>query len=165
MRLDLNPSRLPTVSEYKKAYREKLKNHPDKGGDTAIFQGITEAVMAVWQFMAKNQDRQSRPETDKDTALLRKFEKSNNVSYNKGSVVFDIDGSKADILIDCLKKRVGPPETLSDGSGVKMKVEQFKMHQKEVVETILMNVENQQEMVKRSTVEKKVKVVDMNIGY
>ena len=36
---------------------------------------------------------------------------------------------------------------------------------KEVVETILMNVENQQEMVKRSTVEKKVKVVDMNIGY
>lgn len=127
VRLDLNPSRLPTVSEYKKAYREKLKNHPDKGGDTAIFQGITEASMAVWQFMATNQDRQSRPETDKDTALLRKFEKSNNVSYNKGSVVFDIDGSKADIWIDCLKKRVGPPETLSDGSGVKMKVEQFKI--------------------------------------
>ena len=39
VRLDLNPSRLPTVSEYKKAYRENLKNHPDKGGDgdTAIF--------------------------------------------------------------------------------------------------------------------------------
>ena len=127
VRLDLNPSRLPTVSEYKKAYREELKNHPDKGGDTAIFQGITEASMAVWQFMATNQDRQSRPETDKDTALLRKFEKSNNVSYNKGSVVFDIDGSKADILIECLIKRVGPPEILSDGSGVKMKVEQFKI--------------------------------------
>ena len=129
MRLDLNPSRLPTVSEYKKAYRENLKNHPDKGGDgdTAIFQGITEAAMAVWQFMATIQDRQSRPKTDKDTALFRKFEKSNNVSYNKGSVVFDIDGSKADILIDCLINRVGPPEILSDGSGVNMKVEQFKI--------------------------------------
>ena len=119
VRLDLNPSRLPTVAEYKKAYREKLKNHPDKGGDTAVFQGITEAALAVWQFMVLHQDKQNRHEADKDTALLKNFETSNNVSYNKGNVVFDIDGSKADIWIDCLKNRVGPPVNLADGSGVK----------------------------------------------
>ena len=109
VRLDLHPSRLPTVSEYKKAYREKLKNYPDKGGDTALFQGITEAAMAVWQFMVLNQDKQNRAEADKDSALLKNFDKSNNVTYNKGSVVFDIDGAKAGLWINCLKKRVGPP--------------------------------------------------------
>ena len=115
------------MSEYKKAYREKLKNHPDKGGDTAVFQGITEAAMAVWQFMVLNQDKQNRAEADKDSALLKNFEKSNNVTYNKGNVVFDIDGAKAGLWINCLKKRVGPPVELSDGSGVKMRQEQFKI--------------------------------------
>ena len=115
------------MSEYKKAYREKLKHHPDKGGDTALFQGITEAALAVWQFLVQNQAKQTRPETDKDAALLKNFEKSSNVTYNKGSVVFDIDGDKADIWIDCLKKRVGPAVELHDKSGFKMKQEQFKI--------------------------------------
>ena len=127
IRLDLNPGRLPTLFEYKKAYREKLKLHPDKGGDTSLFQGITEAAMAVWHFLVQHQDKQTRPEADKDTALLKNFEKSNNVTYNKGSVVFDIEGSKADIWIDCLKKRVGPAVELHDKSGFKMKQEQFKI--------------------------------------
>ena len=126
-RLDLNPNRLPTVKEYKKAYREKLKNHPDKGGDTVVFQGITEAAMAVWQYMVENQDTQTRPETEKDSALLKNFENTNNVHYNKGNVVFDIDGKKAQLWIDCLQKRVGPPVTLADGSGVKMKTDHFKI--------------------------------------
>ena len=126
-RLDLNPTRIPTMGEYKKAYREKLKNHPDKGGDTAIFQGITEAALAVWQFITEHQDKQTRPESEKDSALLRNFEVSNNVSYNKGNVVFDIDGSKSQIWIDCLKKRVSPPVELPDKSGFKMKMEHFKI--------------------------------------
>ena len=127
VRLDLNPNRLPTVKEYKKAYREKLKNHPDKGGDTAVFQGITEAAMAVWQHMVENQNSQTRPETEKDSALLKNFESTNNVHYNKGNVVFDIDGNKAQLWIDCLQKRVGPPVPLADGSGVKMKTDHFKI--------------------------------------
>ena len=36
-------------------------------------------------------------------------------------------GAKAQIWIDCLKKRVGNPVNLSDGSGVQMKMEQFKI--------------------------------------
>ena len=91
IRLDLDPSRIPTLKEYKKAYRTKLKNHPDKGGDTAVFQGITEAALAVFQFITENQDKQTRPETDKDSALLRNFESDCNVNYHKGNVDFDID--------------------------------------------------------------------------
>ena len=30
-------------------------------------------------------------------------------------------------VIDCLKRRVGPPVTLADGSGVKMRQEQFRI--------------------------------------
>ena len=100
VRLELSTSRVPTMSEYKKAYREKLKNHPDKGGDTSVFQGITEAAMAVWRFMTENQVHQHRSESDKDAALLKNFESSNNVNYNKGSVVFDIAGDKAQLWIN-----------------------------------------------------------------
>ena len=49
------------------------------------------------------------------------------MNYYKGIVVFDIDGSKAQLWIECLTKRVGPPVTLSDGSGFKMKMKQFKI--------------------------------------
>ena len=83
--------------------------------------------MAVWRFMTENQVHQHRSESDKDAALLKNFESSNNVNYNKGSVVFDIAGDKAQLWINCLQKRVGPPVTLSDGSGVRMKLEQFKI--------------------------------------
>ena len=85
------------MAEYKKAYREKLKNHPDKGGDTALFQGITETALAIFKFITENQAKQSRSESGKDSALLRNFELTNNVCYNKGNVVFDIDGSKAQL--------------------------------------------------------------------
>ena len=54
IRLDLNPDKLLTMAEYKKAYRDKLKHHPDKGGDTTFFQGITEAALAVFQFITAN---------------------------------------------------------------------------------------------------------------
>ena len=85
------------MAEYKKAYREQLKNHPDKGGDTALFQGITEAALAIFKFITENQAKQTRSESGKDSALLRNFELTNNVCYNKGNVVFDIDGSKAQL--------------------------------------------------------------------
>ena len=41
--------------------------------------------------------------------------------------MFDIDGSKAQLWIDCLKKKVGHPTDLDDGSGVFMKVDQFRI--------------------------------------
>ena len=56
IKLDLNPNRMPTLKEYKKAYREKLNLHP---GDTALFQEITEAALAVFQFISQLPANQS----------------------------------------------------------------------------------------------------------
>ena len=52
--------------------------------------------------------------------LLRAFELSSNVVYHKGSIVFDIDGTAAQLWIECLKKKVGEPIELADGSGFRM---------------------------------------------
>ena len=59
IKLDLNPNRMPTLKEYKKAYREKFNLHPDRGGDTALFQEITEAALAVFQFISQLPANQS----------------------------------------------------------------------------------------------------------
>ena len=40
--------------------------------------------------------------------------------YHKGIIIFDIEGSTPQLWIDCLKKKVGEPIDLADGSGVWM---------------------------------------------
>lgn len=121
--LGLSPTRMPTFQEYKKAYREQIKihPHPDHGGDTAEFQVITEAATHVFEYITQHQHEQTRGDTEADKDLLNAFEKTNNVTYHKGSIVFDIEGSTADLWIQCLKKKVGEPVELSDGSGCIMK--------------------------------------------
>ena len=52
--LNLNTTRVPTFKEYKKAYRELLKLHPDLGGDTPKFQEITQAAREVFDYMCVN---------------------------------------------------------------------------------------------------------------
>ena len=126
-KLDLNPNRIPTVQEYKKAYREKLKLHPDLGGDTAAFQEITEAALFIWQFITRHNEQQTRKNTEKDSELIKVFEAENNVTYNQGSVVFEIKAADAALWIECFKKKIGEPTTLGDGSGVIMKMENFKI--------------------------------------
>ena len=54
--LELNPTRIPTVQEYKKAFREKLKLHPDLGGDkrslrlTPIMSHFTTHIRRAFTF-------------------------------------------------------------------------------------------------------------------
>ena len=49
--LNLNHSKAPTLKEYKKAYRDLMKLHPDLGGDTSRFQEITLAAREVFEFI------------------------------------------------------------------------------------------------------------------
>ena len=125
--LDLPEGKLPTVAEYKRAFRVKLLNHPDKGGDTAEFQKITEAARIVFKYITDHPDQQTRTETDYNKDLLRAFGVSNNVDYNVGSVVFNIEGSQADLWIQCLRKTLGDPVALKNGLGVQMKIDDFKI--------------------------------------
>lgn len=102
--LGLSPTRIPTFQEYKKAYREQIKlhPHPDHGGDTAEFQVITEAATNVFEYITKHQHEQTRADSDADKDLLKTFETTSNAVYHKGSIVFDIDGSTADLWIQSL---------------------------------------------------------------
>ena len=125
--LDLPVTRLPTVAEYKRAYRDKLIHHPDKGGDEELFKEITEAAGLVFKFITENQSHQSRADKDHNKGLLRAFEDSNNVNYNSGNVVFCIDSTKADLWIQCLRKKVGDPVPLKNDTGFQMKVDDFKI--------------------------------------
>ena len=88
--LGLLTTRLPTLAEYKKAYRSKLIHHPDKGGDEELFKTVTEAAHHVFNFITEHQEQQTRSANSTDKGLLRAFETSNNVKYNQGNVVFNI---------------------------------------------------------------------------
>ena len=127
--LGLNPSRIPTLQEYKRAYREQIRQHPhpDHGGDTHKFQIVTEAATKVFEYISSHQQEQKRANSDSDKNLLRAFEISSNVVYHKGSIVFDIDGSAAQFWIDSLKKKLGETTELSDGSGVQMKKDDLEI--------------------------------------
>ena len=125
--LSLNPNRMPTIKEYRKAYRELMRLHPDLGGDTNRFQEITLAAREVFEFITKHQGEQTRHDSGTDADLLKAFEASNNISYNTGNIVFDIDPTEADMWVQCLEKRLGKPLPLENGGAVQFKMEEFKI--------------------------------------
>ena len=97
-----------------------LKVAPDHGGDTQVFQTITEAATFVFEYITKHQHTQKRADSDSVKNLLRAFEISSIVVYHKEAIVFDIEGSTAQLWIDCLKKKVGETIDLADRSGIRM---------------------------------------------
>ena len=54
--LGLDTDKVPSVSEYRRAYRSLLHLHPDKAGDDTLsrFQEITEAAKEVFEFLTTN---------------------------------------------------------------------------------------------------------------
>ena len=132
--LGLPTNILPTLAEYKQAYRDKLKMHPDKlqqnSGDKEkdhdVICEILEAGRCVFKFITENQDHQSR-EKGQDKDLLKTFEATSGVSYNKGNITFHIVPGSGDLWIKCLAKKLSEPIPLSNGSGFQMKVEDFKI--------------------------------------
>ena len=124
--LNLSSSRMPTMKEYKRAYRDLMRLHPDLGGDTTKFQEITLAARTIFEFITKHQAEQTRDNTD-DNDLLKAFEASNNVSYNNGNIVFGIDPGEAELWVTCLTKRLGKPLPLENGNALQFKMEDFRI--------------------------------------
>ena len=93
-----NIKKCPNYSVIKKAYRKLLRNHPDKGGNTKVFQTITQGFREVLDYMRKNPDNIEGPEDEmeEDTKIRKIFEDSREVKYSDvsakgdGNVVFTI---------------------------------------------------------------------------
>ena len=88
--LGLDSDRVPSVSELKTSYRERLHLHPDKAGveSTSQFQELTQAAHAVLEFLTANSNLQ--PEVNDDDDILGSLVQNNNLKYNKGSTSFDL---------------------------------------------------------------------------
>ena len=82
--LGLDPSQVPTFTEYKIAYWSMKNLHPDKRtgakNSTAEFQEITEAARHILLFLTNNKVHQKREDTKEDGALMMSsYEESNNL--------------------------------------------------------------------------------------
>ena len=71
--LKLNPNRVPSFADLKKAFRDKLNLHPDRAGQdsTETFQEISEAARIVFFFLTDNPGLQPRKSTDECTKILK----------------------------------------------------------------------------------------------
>ena len=125
--LNLSTTCAPTMKEYKQAYRELMKLHPDLGGDTAKFQEITLAARTVFEYITTHQGEHARPESDDDANLIKAFEASNKVDYNNGNVVFGIDPKESSLWVQCLTKRLGKPFPLEQRNSLQFKMEDFRL--------------------------------------
>ena len=125
--LNLNVSRVPSLKEYKAAYRELMRLHPDLGGDTARFQEITLAAREVFEYIRLHQSDPQRPDKGSDQDFLKAFESSTTVNYNTGNIVFEIKAAEAATWVDCLTNRLGKPLPLETGGSLQFKMEDFKI--------------------------------------
>ena len=106
--LGLPGDKHPTLAEYKAAYREKLKLHPDKlhsssdkARDHDAFCDILEAAKEVFKFITENPNPEDK---DQDKELLKTFEDKNRVKYNKGNITFHIMPGSGQLWINSLAK-------------------------------------------------------------
>ena len=115
--LKLNPNRVPSFADLKKAFRDKLNLHPDRAGQdsTETFQEISEAARIVFFFLTDNPGLQPRKSTDECTKILKYFENTSKLSYNSGNVVFHIEDELFDRWMNAFEQKFGhPPEILAD---------------------------------------------------
>ena len=90
--LGLETDRVPSVSEFRNAYKDLFYLHPDKAGDksTGKFQEVTEAADKVFEFLTANGNLHLQPEKLDDSDMLGTLVKDNNLIYNKQSVCFNL---------------------------------------------------------------------------
>ena len=124
--LNLNVTRAPTMKEYKKAYRDLMRLHPDLGGDTSKFQEITLAAREVFKYIRTHPNEAGKSVSESDSDLLKAFEASNTVNYNTGNIVFEIEATDSSLWVECLTKRLGKPLPL-DNDSFQFKIEEFKL--------------------------------------
>ena len=93
--LGLETDKVPSESEFRKAYKDLFHLHPDKAGadSTAKFQEITEAATDVFEFLTENVNLKSNND---DGDVLADLVKNNNLVYKKKCVTFEVTPDTVD---------------------------------------------------------------------
>ena len=133
--LDLPLAKVPTVEATRKAFRAKLKLHPDIAGaaSNTIFQEITQAFRIINLFIADNSDHDTAASDstnkDDDLELLKMLQKQNRLSFNQMSGTFAIQKDEVEAWMSVLEKKLKTTrESLKDQSkGFKIKSEKVKI--------------------------------------
>ena len=134
-----NFDKVPSFSDLKKAYRAKLHLHPDKASKdstendkkemTHAFQEVSEAVHEIFFFLVENVEAQKKGKKNEEgTNLLRYFEQSCEMVYNKGSITFYIEDDIYDVWMHALGEKFGsPPEPLREKEALLFRMENFEV--------------------------------------
>ena len=69
----------------------------------------------------------TRADIEAHTDLLQAFEASNNVNYDNGNIVFNIDPAESSLWVECVTKRLGKPLPLENGNALQFKMEDFRI--------------------------------------
>ena len=129
--LDLPTSTIPTLEATRKAFRAKLKLHPDKQGESfnKIFQTITQAFRIIDLFVADNIDHGTAAENkEDDIELLAMLEKKNRLAFNKTSVTLPIEKESGEAWMTVLEKKIDATrEALADKVGFRIKNDNVKI--------------------------------------
>ena len=126
--LGLETDRVPSVSEFRNAYKDLFYLHPDKAGEksTGKFQEITEAADKVFEFLTANGNLQ--PEKMDDSDILGTLVKDNNLVYNKQSVCFDLTKESVDVWMEEFKSILGCSKPLPNSdSGIQFKKDNWSL--------------------------------------
>ena len=111
--LGLDTDKVPSISEYRRAYRSLLHLHPDKAGDDTLsrFQEITEAAKEVFEFLTTNGNL--KPEDISVDDIFGTFVQNNNLQFNKKCVTFDLPVDTTDEWIKMFETILGHPSLLT----------------------------------------------------
>ena len=124
--LGLDTDKVPSVSDFRKAYRSHLHLHPDKAGQdsTAKFQEITEAAKEVFEFLTTTGNLSHKDISDDD--ILGNLVKNNNLQFNKKCVTFDLSADTADDWLKEFEAMLGPSKPLNNSeTGIQFKKESW----------------------------------------
>ena len=131
--LKLDETKIPTMAEHKKAFRDLLVLHPDKNvkdgveDTTEEFQKITEAVDIVLEFIIRNPQLNTRRDTKEHKETLKLFEKQTNIAYNSESVTFYIDPIDVEAWRDGFEKKLGDGVAMTDKVGIQYKMDDWSI--------------------------------------
>ena len=123
--LGLDTNRIPSVSEFRTAYKGFFHLHPDKAGPDSNdrFQEITEAAKEVFEFLTTAGNIKLENVSDDDP--LACLVKNSNLQFNKKCVTFDISADSKDEWMEEFESLLGPSKPLSNDTGFQFKKESW----------------------------------------